>query len=431
MNPAGPARECPHILLIISDQQHAEAVQAFGNPYLQTPALDRLASEGCRLSAFYATAAICVPSRASFFYGRFPCETLIPPRKQIPRDNLPTLGHQLGAAGYRSMYVGKWHVGPSMTMDVPGFDTLVSGINNNSAASDLLVTRGCEGFLREAARHPAPFLLVAGFQQPHDICQWIPQHGPRIESLAARMPTDLLPPLPPNFRSRPGEPAFVRRYRDTQQADVHQWSERAWRYYLWSYYRIVEQVDHCTGRLLDMLDRYHLTDRTLVIYISDHGEGCAHHGLHLKTMLYDEHLRVPAIVRYPGHTRPGSSSPALASGLDLLPTCCDYARAGVPSGCSGISLRSLLETGIEPARPAIFSEAAGTTAWMARTRRYKYVEADGDPATQLFDMQADPGESVNLAGDPAYTGTVAEHRRLLCERRRTLDLRLVEEGTRR
>lgn len=423
MKPTASNRDRPNILLIMPDQQHAEAIHAFGNPHLQTPALDRLTREGCRLSNCYATEAICVPSRASFFYGRFPCETLMSPKKHAACSNLPTLGHQLGAAGYRSVYVGKWHIGPSMTMQVPGFDTLVSGINNNSATSDILVTRASEGFLRDAARRPDPFLLVAGFQQPHDICQWIPQHGPRIESLAARMPEDLLPPLPPNFGSRPGEPGFIGKFRDAMQAHVHQWSERAWRYYLWSYYRNVEQFDHSIGRLLDMLDRYDLAEQTLVIFISDHGEGCAHHGLQLKTMLYDEHLRVPAIIRYPGHVRPGTVSPALASGLDLLPTCCDYAGAGVPEGCSGISLRNLLETGVEPERTAIFAEAARTTAWMVRTRRFKYVEADGDPAVQLFDLQADPGERVNLAADPAHAGTVAEHRRLLGGRRKTLDLR--------
>ena len=406
----------PNILLIISDQLHADALGYAGNPNVHTPHHDRLAAEGCQLSRCYATNPVCAPSRSSLFFGRFPCETGVIKNELWPRDDLPTIGSQLGKVGYRCDYVGKWHLYPSMTFDIPGFDVPVSGINNNSYTHDSIVTRACESILASRSGEAEPFLLAACYQQPHDVCPWLKHHGERIEALSLRVPEDELPSLPENFDALPDEPGFVRRFRENRCAGVHHdWSERAWRYYLWCYDRQVECIDAHVGRVLDALDRSGQAENTLVICMSDHGEGLGHHRLQLKWTCYDEHMRIPVLVRWPGRIPAGSHNDMLASGLDLMTTCCELAGAPVPDRCRGESWVAPLCNGSQPPREAVFSECDASNARMVRTADWKYTSAADDGVEQLFDMRNDPGETESLVDQARYAAVRDHHRNLLAE----------------
>jgi len=174
-------------------------------------------------------------------------------------------------------------------------------------------------------------------------------------------------------------------------------------------------VDAEIGRLLDALRQTGHAANTLVLFTSDHGEGLGHHQMVRKNFLYEESVKVPMIVSFPGHARADVvEAEHLVSGLDVVPTVCDYVGIKPPPNMHGRSLRPLLEGRASNRRPFVASEV-GHRARMIRSERYKYVKYRDDPVEQLFDMKADPNETRNLAGESKLASVVADHRRMLTE----------------
>jgi arylsulfatase A-like enzyme len=224
--------------------------------------------------------------------------------------------------------------------------------------------------------------------------------------------------LPPNHRDRPLAPADLDRLRFKRFKTDDQW-----RWYLYNYYRLVEQLDTEVGRLLAALERSGEAENTVILFTSDHGDGRARHGHVQKGYPYDEAVRVPLMVSWQGHTKPAElDDKSLVSLLDILPTICDYAGIKPPPNARGASLRPLIEP------------AAGAVAWrdhvisqyrqsgrVVRTERFKFVRQIGDPVQQLFDMNNDPWETRNLYQEPSLRDVVAEHARLLDVHEAALD----------
>jgi len=177
----------------------------------------------------------------------------------------------------------------------------------------------------------------------------------------------------------------------------------------------VSFVDHQIGRVLDALRESGLEEETVVVFVSDHGDMDSAHRLEHKTVLYEEACRVPFIVRHKGVTPPGrvDRTHLVSTGLDLLPTVCDFAGIAPPEGLRGRSVRPLVE-GKEPTdwRDEVVVECQ--VGRMLRTDRYKYnVYEDGAHREQLIDLKEDPGEMVNLAADPSRAQVIEDHRRRL------------------
>jgi arylsulfatase A-like enzyme len=176
---------------------------------------------------------------------------------------------------------------------------------------------------------------------------------------------------------------------------------------------MTEQVDRAIGLILDGLDEGGMADNTLVIFTSDHGDGCASHRWAAKNTLYEEPMRVPFIVRFPGKVPAGVTDEThLVSGLDVLPTLCDYAGLNGPA-THGRSLRSIIEDASSPWRDYLVAEVTGRRketgdelrGRMVRAACYKYNVYDaGENREELFDLEADPGEMRNLAGEAAMRG---------------------------
>ena len=410
-----------NVLLIITDQQTIGALSCAGNPHVKTPNLDRLAARSVRFEKSYCTYPLCCPSRASLFTSRTPHELGIYANAdaELSKKNVPTMGELFQAAGYQTAYAGKWHVQvpfpafKSKTM--PGFDVLPlagrdphavdkdkegKGLTVDSNTADAAIT-----FLRQP--HNKPFLLVASILNPHDICEY-----PECEALRKLLPGDAtkLPPMRPNLRD-PGKVPSALAKIIARRADR---TDQQWREYLWVYYRLVEIADAEAGRILAALDQAKLTESTVVVFTSDHGEMMGSHGLTTKQKLYEEAAAVPLFVALPGVT-PRVDKQHLVSGLDVLPTLLDIAGIAAPGSLQGKSLRPLVEGKSVPWREFVVSEVNGyTEARMVRTARYKYiVYAQGDDREQLFDMENDPNELRNLIADPASAGEAAQHRRLL------------------
>jgi choline-sulfatase len=234
---------------------------------------------------------------------------------------------------------------------------------------------------------------------------------------------DKLPELPDNFEFDESEPQAIKKRRLGNEPAKGAWSKEHWRYYKWSYYRNIENLDAEIGRILQALEAYSHLEDTLVVLTSDHGEGMAHHQMVRKNTLYDEAARVPLIFSWPGHIqRSRIDSDHLVSGLDIMPTLCDYAGIRAPENMRGVSLRPILEGKPAPSRDFIVTEVQANTGRMVRTNRYKYVTYIDEPRQQLFDMKGDPGETRNLAADARYASVVADHRELLYEWESRLDV---------
>lgn len=424
--------ERPNILFIFTDQQTAEAMSGAGNGDLQTPAMDRLATEGVRFERAYCAQPLCTPSRASLFTGLMPHQTGAPRNEMPIAEHLRPreMGNLFAAAGYECAYGGKWHV-PGLTIqDGHGFRRISPAVSQrpNLDGGDDHLVEACKAFLREPRGRDRPFLLVASFDNPHNICEYAKGRNLPQGSIPPAPPVEACPALPANFGVPAHEPEAIR-FEQSAAPDIYPtaaYTADDWRRYRWAYCRLVEKVDGLIGQVLGVLEETGRKGSTLVVFSSDHGDGQGAHQWSQKCVLYEESVRVPLIVRAPSSAHGGfvDREHLVSNGLDLLPTLCDYAGIEPPPGLEGRSLRPLVEG--DPSAPwrdelvteTVFDGDRGraTRGRMLRTRRYKYVVYHwGRFREQLFDLDRDPGEMVNLAAAPSHADVLNDHRRRLAD----------------
>jgi choline-sulfatase len=420
----------PNILLIITDQQSADAMSCRqGDRYLRTPNMDSLAARGTSFTRAYAANPICIPSRTAMFTGRYPHETGVQNNERVAFDvgKFPTMGTYFRQAGYDTGYVGKWH------LLTPVEDPLTSGFayaaNNKNNGADAATPAAVAAFLSK--KRDRPFLLVASFIDPHNISEWARgQELPDGEIGPAPAP-ELCPPAPSNLAPPAGEPEAVTFARKSYQAapmfPVGGFDEGKWRQYRWAYYRMIERTDALLGRVLASLAATGHTEDTLIVFVADHGDCQGAHGWNQKTVLYEESVRVPFIICPPKAKASLVSDHLVQTGLDLIPTLCDFAGLAQPAGLTGLSQRAPAESGAtpDPRRFVVSSnhlvqgvpllgQMMKPAGRMLRTARYKYCVYDqGQARESLVDLYGDPGELTNLAADPALAGVLNEHRALL------------------
>lgn len=409
------ATSAPNILFIITDQQNPDTIAAQGCRHAETPAMDYLTGNGMSFDNAYCPYPLCSPSRAAMFTGRTSSETGVFKNEIGIRSDFPNMGQWLRQnTNYETLYAGKWHVPATYTSEIPGFDVLCTGLIGQGNFCDTNVSMACDAYLRNRSRE-RPFLMVASFMQPHDICEWLRLNLRDQQKLRYPFISGDLPELPPNFAVSDSEPEPIQRQRRNDEPGRGDWSELHWRYYLWSYYRHIEMVDSEIGRIISALRDTGQIDNTLVLFTADHGEGCAHHRMVRKSTCYDESARVPFIISWPGMIPENRNSRYAVSGLDIMPTICDYSGIEPPPGMKGLSLRPLLENGTKPDREYIALEASANIGQMIRSEHYKYVTYKNDPTEQLFNMSDDPLETVNLVSDAGSKGILEEHRSMLGE----------------
>lgn len=404
-----------------------------GDEYISTPAIDSLASNGMLFTRAYCPHPLCVPCRASMLSGRYPHDTGVLSNADRNRDmsEFPCLGTLFRDAGYETGYVGKWHAPfPIENSETHGFSH-IANIRNNGA--DFANTSEAISFLQRP--RSAPFFLVASYNNPHNICEW--GRGARGQlpdgEIASPPPMDECPPLKPNHLPEEDETEAIfllrRSYQATPMFPVGDFGEKEWREFLWGYYRIVERVDRRIGHLLQGLEATGQKENTVIIFLSDHGDMQGAHRWNQKTVFYDESSRVPFIVSFPKVIKPGTSKILVQTGIDLLPTLCDFADIAIPDQLPGISLYDAA-TGNdgEIDRSYIVSETRfvqgaeidgsipEVDGRMVRSRKFKYCVYDwGDYRESLTDMEQDPGETVNLARDSEHSPVLNQHRAYLRE----------------
>ena len=289
------AKELPNIIYIVTDQQTASAMSCMGNDDLHTPNMDKLAESGVLFRNAYCSTPLSGPARAAMFTGYTSHEVGLARNGTPIPDSLRTrtLGTLMQDAGYDCIYAGKWHVHTASMPDKEfGFTTIHPHSDNGLAEA-------CVDFLEQ--KHTKPFFLVAGFDNPHNICEYArSQNLPwgNIEDL----PQNEWPGLPLNFAKNPYD-ADVISYEQSLNYSVYptrNYTPDDWRRYRSLYYRLVEKVDAEIGKILNAVDKQDLWKNTVVIFTSDHGDGVGAHHWNQKSALYEEVVNIPLIVTLPG-----------------------------------------------------------------------------------------------------------------------------------
>ncbi|HXF64279.1 MAG TPA: sulfatase-like hydrolase/transferase [Caldilineaceae bacterium] len=430
----------PNILLIFADQHRFDCTGASGHPLLETPHLDRLAQEGASFTRAFTPAPICTPARCSLLTGLWPVQhgSLANEAGEAYRPmraGLPTFSQTLKAHGYYLGYVGKWHVDEHRPPTDFGFDAYVpeaeywawrrsqglpprprtngyfGEVDPGITPEQSRLAWGADqllAMLAQAAQRPQPFFIRWDPAEPH-----LPNIVP--EPYASRYPPESIPPWP-NFTDPLAHKPYIQR-QQRQSWGIAGWTWEQWAPIVGRYLGEIALLDAQIGRVLAGLEALGLAEKTVVVYSADHGDLCGAHGMIDKHyVMYDEVVRVPLLLRWPGVIPPGVRCDAFVSTLDLASTFCDLAGAPTPPAFMGHSLLPLL-AGRQSGREEMYASYHGNqfglySQRMVRTEQWKYV---WNPTAQdeLYDLEADPGEITNQAGDPAFAGVLAEMRRRL------------------
>lgn len=425
---AVPAREAaapaapPNLVFLLTDDQRWDALGYAGNPIIHTPNLDALARDGVYFRNAFVTTPICSISRASLLSGQYARRHGIhdfatPFSDSAFAHTYPAL---LRGAGYRTGYVGKYGVGNPEPVERFDYwrsipqggpyemkDSLGRPVHRTQLTTDLAIA-----FLESQPRD-RPFVLSVGYKAPHaqdnDPRQFI--YDPRDSALYAGVP---IPP-PPTAAPRYWEahPEFFRRNNEGRT----RWGWRfatpeSYQTMVQGYYRLISAVDRSVGDIRAALRRLGLEENTVIVFMSDNGFFLGEHGLADKWYGYEPSVRVPLILhdpRLPASLR-GQREQAMALNVDIAPTLLELAGVPVPERMQGSSLLPLVRDRATSLRSDFYFEHPFEyQGRIPRSEgviggRYKYLRyLDPDPDHEVvFDLEADPLETTNLAPDPRY-----------------------------
>ncbi len=450
----------PNILFIFTDDHAAHAIGAYGSKVNKTPHLDRLAKEGMLFRNCFCTNSICAPSRAVIQTGKHSHLNGVVDNRVRFDGTQQTFPKLLQKAGYQTVMLGKWH----LKSDPTGFDfwkvlygqgpyynpplKTPKGREKHTGYTTDIITDIAIDWLKNKRDKTKPFMMMCQHKAPHRNWQpgpkylhmyddvEIPEPPTLFDDWANRTsackvqemtvakhlssfdlkltpPGNLTPEQLKVWKAAydPKNEAF-RKARLTGKALVR------WKYqrYLKDYLRCIASVDDNVGRLLAYLDESGLAKNTVVIYSSDQGFYLGDHGWFDKRWMYEESLRMPLMVRWPGQTKPGSVDAHLVQNLDFAETFLDIAGVTPPEDMQGRSIVPLLKgQPLDDWRKSIYYHYWEFPAvhmvhrhYGVRTDRYKLIYYYLLKEWELFDLQKDPDELKSVYGDPAYAGVVKE-----------------------
>ena len=418
--------ERPNILLLMTDQQRIDTIRAAGYDYMHTPALDRLVDEGCLYRNAYSPNPICLAARHNMLTGLPARHHGFPDNMQgvQTRADLPMLPRILSDNGYETHAIGKMHFVPphrhngldrlELMEEVPryreeddyalylksvglGHIRHIHGVRHllymlpqrslipeEHHGTKWVADRGIDFLQANRGRHP--FFLWLSWIAPHPPFD-VPDRFAELYR-EADLPAPIQSLTPTSALSQESKPLG-----DLPSADYVQRMREV-------YYGAVSHVDEQVGRVLDALDETGLTENTLVLFLSDHGELLGDHDLFQKWLPYDSCARIPLLMRYPGHVEAGSSNDGFTDLNDILPTVLD--ATGIPyPGAETLPGESLLTDSGEKERDWQYMEYSfDNRRWISiRNRRYKYNYYYGGGYEELFDLETDPHETKNLLWD--------------------------------
>lgn len=439
----------PNILYIMSDDHTGAAIKRYGGHLagvIETPNIDRIAAEGMRLKNCFCTNSICTPSRAAILTGQYSHINGVKNLGQALDRDRPNVAKLLRQAGYQTAVVGKWH----LKSEPSGFDYYnvlpgqgKYGVRNTVELKEKGDSWGTKkdyaGYVTdiitdvslqwlERRDKDKPFFLMCHHKAPHGLWEYNPKYEHLYEDIEFPEPVSLWEDK--SHRSaasrdagrnilglagRMESPTWPTGQLDTTGMDDTAKIKAAYQKYLHDYMRCIASVDESVGRLLDYLDKEGLADDTVVIYTSDQGMFLGEHEYYDKRWIFEDSLRMPFVVRYPGRIRAGSVNSDIVTNVDFAPTLLDFAQEATPADMQGKSFCSNL-AGKTPADwPTsmyyrYWMGASGVPAhYGVRTQRYKLIYYYGTPSGwELYDLLKDPLEIKNVYDDPAYAGIVSQ-----------------------
>ncbi len=453
----------PNILFLFTDDHATQAIGAYGSKINRTPNLDRLAAGGMLFRRALVSNSICAPSRAVILTGKYSHLNGQRTNKDIFDGSQQTAPKLLRKAGYQTAIVGKWHLKSTPT----GFDHFEILKGQGQYYNPMLITNGRQvkhtGYTTDiiADRSIAwlkqrdktkPFFLMSQHKAPHG--RWepalrhlslydnetIPEPPTLFDDYSGRSPAakrhkmgiadhmgDHRLMFKYSSKHTPEQLAVFDGYFKPRNEAYHSanlsGSVRAsWHYqrYIKNYLRCVQAVDENIGRMLDALESEGLADNTVVIYSSDQGFYLGEHGWFDKRWMYEESLRTPLIVRWPGVVMPGVENNDIVSNLDFAQTFLDIAGAQLPDDMQGASLVPLLK-GATPKdwRRTFYYhyyESGGHGVpihFGVTTQRHKLIrfQDKGLDAWELFDLKEDPQEMKSVYDKPEYAKVVKRLKR--------------------
>jgi len=430
-------RRPQNVVLILSDDHRYDFMSFMDQApdFLETPGMDRMAREGAHLRNAFVTTSLCSPSRASILTGQYAHRhgvvdntTPVPPDVRFfPQD--------LQAAGYRTAFIGKWHMGEADDHPRPGFDYWVSfrgqGVYYNPTLNvnglrvrregyitDLLTDYAIE-WLRERAADGAPFFLYLSHKAVHAEFEPAERYAGRYAGVAIPYPPTMAN-TESNYRNKPHWVQAQRKswhgvdYAYHGQFDFDTFYRR--------YAETLLALDESISRVLDFLEQSGLAENTLVIYMSDNGFLLGEHGLIDKRNAYEESIRIPMLVWAPGYIAPGTKIDALVRNIDIAPTILELTGVSTTIPMDGRSFLGLLTDpqANEEDREFLYEyywEYAfphTPTTFALRGDRFKYIFYHGIwDIQELYDLELDPLEQHNLIFVPAYQSLVQQMRNRL------------------
>lgn len=414
----------PNILLIYVDDLGYGDLGSYGHPVIKTPNIDALANGGLRLTNYYAPSALCSPSRAGLLTGRYPYRSGI--KSWIPEgsdnylhDEEITLAEILKSVGYATAHIGKWHLNSDLGSDTEpqptdqGFDYFyghnafqiptnhnptnifrnrVSLGMQNGYTADLYADESIEWIKNRD--QDKPFFLYLSMAEPHTTFENPAEYNQMYSDFTEGtiVPIESGGPVPPKDRLVPRGPG--------------------------EYYANITYMDSQLGRVLQALDDLGLEDDTVVVFASDNGPvtsawlqwyetnayGSTGGFRGRKHFLYEGGIKVPAIIRYPGVTRPGSSSDELVLGTDIFTTLVKIGGGEIPQDrpIDGIDIGPMLGGGSLPDRAVFWSLSShGELEFAVRHGSWKLLFDRDHVPRELYDLAEDPLEFFNLLGENA------------------------------
>ncbi|MDQ1255510.1 MAG: hypothetical protein QG656_102 [Candidatus Hydrogenedentes bacterium] len=432
-SPVTDSPKRPNLLFVFGDQLRYDACGYAGNALAHTPHIDALAHAGVSFRNAVSSTPVCAAFRASLMTGKYTTSTgMVINELRLSPDH-ECFGHVLSGAGYRTGYIGKWHLWANQLghHDDPqngfvppgpyrlGFDGYWAAHNFNHQyyggyyfedTPERIAIDGYEPdaqtglairFLEREAHSDAPFALFVSFGTPHD--PWGEDNVPKEWMDRFR---DVPFPNPPNYRPE-NDPRSDNwgMLSPEQRPLLEQWRR--------VYHAQAASMDWNIGRLLDALDKTGQAENTVVVFTSDHGEMFGAQGRRAKNVFYEEACRIPFVVRYPRSVPRGSSSDACLTTPDMMPTVLGLMGLPVPKAAEGMDLSHCAQgkPGPEP-EAALLQNTGACAAWTeehewraVRDKRYTFTVYRVDGCELLFDNIADPYQTANLARMPEHAET--------------------------
>ena len=411
----------PNIVFILSDDHRHDFTGYMGHPFIETPNIDDLASEGIIFDRAYVSTSLCSPSRATYLTGVSPYKHGVWNNFTPWSEENRTFFEYLKAVGYSTAFIGKWHMPGNTLPNIAGLDHFISFTNIGGQGSyewNPMIVNGTET--------PSRTRYIATELTDYAI-EWLEQQtSPFVLYLSHKS-------VHANFQPDTPDIGIYKRQQVNLPEGAHVWSAHTKNQYVHlnnapldesirRYGEAIHSLDREIGRLLASLRTMNLADNTIVIYTSDNGYQWGEHELIDKRWAYQTSIRVPFVVRLPENRYGATINSSLVANLDIAPTLLDAAGVRVPEYMEGGSLLRLLSDKGENWRKTFFYSYffeppyPTPTSFALITDRYKLIKTNWR-GYELYDLWNDPEEKNNLANNTAFTQTHHKLVKLLTEER--------------